>query len=65
MLYILKRNYHGKTINKIEEELKHQIQNTDNIVNVQINQDAKDGYIEIEVIYEVLETIGVADKIVF
>lgn len=65
MLHILKKNLHGKTISKIEEELKHQIPNTDNIVNVQVNQDAKDGYVEIEVIYEVLETIGVEDKIVF
>ena len=49
----------------MEEELKHQIQDENNIVNEQINQDAKDGYVEIEVLYEVLETIGIEDKIVF
>ena len=50
---------------RIEEELKSQIQNQENIVNEQVNTYASDGYIEIEVIYEVLETIGVEDKIVF
>lgn len=50
---------------KIEEELKKQIDNQENIINEQINTYVNDGYIEIEVIYEVLETIGVEDKIVF
>lgn len=50
---------------RIEEELKAQIENQDNIVNEQVNTYAHDGYIEIEVIYEVLETIGVEQKIVF
>ena len=50
---------------KIEEELKNQIENHENIINEQVNTYAGDGYIEIEVIYEVLETIGVEDKIVF
>ena len=50
---------------KIEEELKNQIENPDNIINEQVNTYSNDGYIEIEVIYEVLETIGVEDKIIF
>lgn len=50
---------------KIEEELKTQIEKTENIINKQINTYSNDGYIEIEVIYEVLETIGVEDKIIF
>jgi similar to stage IV sporulation protein len=50
---------------KIEEELKAQIGNKDKIINEQINTYKNDRYIEIEVIYEVLETIGVEDKIVF
>ena len=50
---------------KIEEELKEQIENQDNIINEQTNIYENDGYIEIEVIYEVLETIGVEDKIIF
>lgn len=53
------------TISRLEEELKEEIQNTDNIVNTQINTYANEGYIEIEVIYEVIETIGIEDKIVF
>ena len=50
---------------KIEEELKQQIENPDNIINKQTNIYENNGYIEIEVIYEVLETIGVEQKIVF
>ena len=50
---------------KIEEKLKEQIENQDNIINEQTNIYENDGYIEIEVIYEVLETIGVEDKIIF
>ncbi len=50
---------------RIEEELKTQISNQENIINEQVNTYANEGYIEIEVIYEVLETIGVEDKIVF
>ena len=50
---------------KIEEELRKQIENQDNIINKQTNIYENEGYIEIEVIYEVLETIGVEDKIVF
>ena len=52
-------------VEKIKKELKTQIENTDNIINEQVNTYANDGYIEIEVIYEVLETIGVEDKIIF
>lgn len=50
---------------RIEEELKSQIQNQENIINEHVNTYVNDGYIEIEVIYEVLETIGVEDRIVF
>ena len=50
---------------RIEEEQKTQIQNQENIINEQVNTYVNDGYIEIEVIYEVLETIGVEDRIVF
>lgn len=50
---------------KIEEELKTQIDNHENIINEQTNIYENDGYIEIEVIYEVLEDIGVEQKIVF
>jgi len=56
---------YGITSKKIEEELKNQIPDEKSIVNKQINTNKGDGYIEIEVIYEVLETIGVEDKIIF
>lgn len=50
---------------KMEEELISKIQNKENIINEQVNTYPKDEYIEIEIIYEVLETIGVEQKIVF
>lgn len=53
------------TVSEMEEELKTEIQDEKNIVNEQVNTNKGDGYIEIEVIYEVLETIGVEDKIIF
>ena len=53
-------------IKKIEEELKEQIQDEEKIKNKQVNVYPKEeGSIEIEVIYEVLETIGIDEKIVF
>ena len=65
MLHIRKKSLYGITSNKIEEELKKQIPDEKSIVNKQINTNTGDGYIEIEVIYEVLETIGVEDRIIF
>ncbi len=53
------------TVSRLAEELKQEIKDTNNIVNTQVNTYANEGYLEIEVIYEVLETIGVEDKIVF
>jgi len=53
------------TVNKIEQQLQQEIQNKDNIVDKQINTYKQEGYIEIEVIYEVLENIGVEEKIIF
>lgn len=50
---------------ELEEKLKQEIENIDNIVNRQVNVYESDGYIEVEVIYEVLETIGNKEKIVF
>lgn len=50
---------------ELEEKLKQEIENTDNIVNRQVNVYENDGYIEVEVIYEVLETIGIKERIVF
>lgn len=50
---------------KIEEELQNEIQNKDNIINKQVNVYENEGYVEIEVIYEVLENIGTKERILF
>lgn len=70
-----KEELEKRTVKKIEEELKNQILNKENIVNEQINKyeshekeiegnDNKD-YIDIEVIFEVLDNIGIEERIVF
>ena len=51
------------TVEKIEEELKNEIKNEENIVNKQINTYGGNGCVEVEVIYEVLEHIGQKQKI--
>ena len=48
---------------KIENELIKEIEDETHIVNKQVNIYNDSEYIEIEVIYEVLENIGVEDKI--
>ena len=50
---------------KIEEELEEQIENKEAIVNKQINFEEYETYVELEVIYEVIENIGTKEKIVF
>ena len=50
---------------QLEEELENEIENKENIVNKQVNVYQNEEYIEIEVIYEVLENIGIKDKILF
>lgn len=50
---------------ELESNLKQEIENQDNIVNRQVNVYENDGYIEVEVIYEVLETIGNKERILF
>lgn len=62
---IRKKNLFGEATKKIEEELKEQIKNKENIVNKQVNVYGNQGYIEVEVIYEVLENIGFKEKIIF
>ena len=53
------------TTKKIEQEIEATIENKNGIINKQVNTYEKEGYIEIEVVYEVLENIGVEDKIIF
>ena len=50
---------------KLEEDLQNQIYNKNNIINKQVNIYPNSGYIEVEVIYEVLENIGNKEKILF
>ncbi len=50
---------------QLEEDLEQEIENKDNILNKQVNVYPNEDYIEVEVIYEVLENIGVKEKIVF
>ena len=52
-------------IQEIEEELESQIENKENIVNKNINTYENENSIDIYVTYEVLETIGTNEKIVF
>lgn len=53
------------TTSKLEEELNKEIQDTKSIVNKQVNTYGNEGYIEVEVIYEVIEKIGTEEKIIF
>lgn len=50
---------------KVEEELKEEIQHTENIVNTQVNYKEEGQLVTVEVIYEVLENIGTNEKILF
>lgn len=52
-------------IQKLENELKQEISNTENIVNEKINEKLENGEYEIELIYEVLENVGTNEKILF
>ena len=52
-------------IQQLEEQLKEEIKEPEKITNKQINVYENDDSTEIELIYEVLETIGIDEKIVF
>ena len=52
-------------IEMAKNKLDEQIENKGNIVNTYINYNETDDFVEIEVIYEVLEEIGTKEKIVF
>lgn len=53
------------TIRKIEKEIEEEIENKDNIQDKKMNYYEGEGYIEIEVIYEVKEVFGAEEKIIF
>lgn len=50
-------------IKNLKNKLEEQIQNKDNISNIYINTYESEEYIEVEVIYEVLESIGTKEKL--
>ena len=52
-------------INKSKEELDKIINNKKNLLNTYINEYSGEGFIDIEVIYELNEIIGTKEKIVF
>ncbi len=53
------------TQEKIEKDLDEKVSQKENIINKQTNIYPNEDYIEVEVIYEVLENIGSKDKIIF
>lgn len=52
-------------IERARQELNGQIENSDNVLNEQINMYENTEYVEVEVTYEVQENIGTKEKIVF
>ena len=50
-------------IKDLKSKLNNTIQNKENVSNIYINTEETDEYIEVEVIYEVLESIGTKEKI--
>lgn len=48
---------------KLKRELFEEIESKDNIKDVQINTNENGAFVEVEVIYEVLESIGTEEKI--
>lgn len=52
-------------IEKAKQELDNQVENTQNILNEQVNTNQNAEYVEVEVTYEVQENIGTKEKIVF
>lgn len=52
-------------ISQMEKEIEQEIGQKENIVNKQINFNEQDTYVDIEIIYEVIESIGTKEKIVF
>lgn len=49
---------------KLEIEIEAEIENKDNIINKQIDVDKQEEYVEVEIIYEVIEKIGIEEKII-
>ncbi len=52
-------------IKKLKKELLQERKEQNNIVNTNINTNLEDGYVEVEVTYEVLENMGIEQEINF
>lgn len=52
-----------KSIDELEEELNKQIVDKESIIDKYVNYKENDGYIDIELVYEVLESVGTKEKI--
>lgn len=52
-----------KALGKLEKELEAEIEKPENITNKQVNYYEDEDFVEVEVVYEVLETIGNLEKI--
>ena len=50
---------------KLKTELSNEVENKTKITDIQVNTNEEDDFIEVEVIYEVIENIGTEEKIIF
>lgn len=60
-----KENLKKITMQKLDEKIKNKIEKQENIINKYVNVKEQNGFIDIELVYEVLENIGTKEKIVF
>lgn len=58
-----KEELQSMTIEQIDEEIKNNLPNKENIINRYVNVKEQENFLDIEVIYEVLENIGTNEKI--
>ena len=52
-------------VQRAKQELNNQIKDPESILNEQVDVSQGEGYVEVEVTYEVQENIGTKEKIVF
>ena len=50
---------------KIKTELSNEIENKEEITDIQVNSYEDEKWVEVEVIYEVIESIGTEEKIIY
>lgn len=60
-----KEQARNKAVEEAKSKLEQQVEDKQNILNIYINYEETEEYIEAQVIYEVLEEIGTKEKIVF